>query len=114
MWENRKRTTKFWIKAVIFIPLAIAAGIIIFGGIVMLLWNALIPNIFGLSAITFWQALGILVLARILFGGFGKSHHSKSKSRFDHRTWMKLSPEEREEMKKRWRERCNPVKTAEE
>jgi|GEM_PF-414677 len=38
--------------------------------IVMALWNSLLPDIIGVRAITFWQAMGILVLSKILFGGF--------------------------------------------
>ena len=48
--------------------LVVAAGI---GAIVMLLWNWLMPVIFGLPALSLWQALGLLVLMRILFGSFG-------------------------------------------
>lgn len=43
--------------------------------VVMLLWNTLIPPIIGWSAINYWQAVGLLVLVRILFGGFGHLHH---------------------------------------
>lgn len=43
------------------------------GGLVfMLLWNALLPAIFGLKAIGYLQAVGLLVLAKILFGGWGR------------------------------------------
>ena len=61
-----------------FIPLGLAA-IAGFTAIVMLLWNALLPDIFGITTITFWQALGILILSKILFGGFGpgKGDHHK-------------------------------------
>lgn len=45
--------------------------IAILGAVVMLLWHFLIPGIFGLAAINIWQALGLFVLARILFGGLG-------------------------------------------
>ncbi len=45
-------------------------GVIAFGSIVMLLWNALMPVIFHLPAITFWQALGLFLLAKILFSSF--------------------------------------------
>lgn len=38
----------------------------------MLLWNALLPAIFGIVTITYWQALGLVILGRLLFGGFGK------------------------------------------
>jgi hypothetical protein len=55
-------------------PLAIA-GLALFiaigGQVVMYLWNAILPDLFGLRTITFWQALGLLALCRILFGGFG-------------------------------------------
>lgn len=43
--------------------------------IVMLLWNALLPVIFGISVINYWQAAGLIVLSRLLFGGFGKFGH---------------------------------------
>ena len=59
----------FWIA-----PLALAAMVLfafIGGIVVMALWNWLLPTLFGIHVITFWQALGILILARILFGGFG-------------------------------------------
>src|SRR6202051_1980112 len=59
-------------------PLAIV-GILLFifigGEIVLHLWNWLLPPLFGWRQITFWQAIGLLVLCRILFGGLG-SHHS--------------------------------------
>jgi hypothetical protein len=48
----------------------VLAAIAGFGAVVMLLWNALVPTIFGLAVINFWQALGLLVLARLFFGGF--------------------------------------------
>jgi hypothetical protein len=70
--------------------LAAAGFAFVFGYFVMLLWNWLMPEIFGLIAITFWQAAGIVLLARLVFGGFKHGHdHSKknphSKSSFlDH------------------------------
>ena len=51
--------------------LAMAVFVAIGGGVVQLLWNWLLPAIFGWKQITFWQALGLLALCRILFGGFG-------------------------------------------
>lgn len=86
----------------IFIWIAIAAAL---GAIVMLLWNLLIPGIFGLAAISFWQALGLFVLARILFGGFrprrpGMMHHHhpmhhKMGENPIHEKWQKMTPEQR-------------------
>ena len=65
-------------------PLAIL-GMIAFlaigGTIVMNLWNWLAPDLFGLREITFWQALGLLALCRILFGGSGWRGHMRSNVR---------------------------------
>lgn len=60
-----------------------------FGAVVMLLWNALVPELFGGPVIGFWQAAGLLVLCRILLGGFGG--HGGPAGR-----WHRMSPEERE------------------
>lgn len=43
--------------------------------ILMHLWNALLPAIFGITSITYWQALGLFILSKILFGGFGRGPH---------------------------------------
>jgi hypothetical protein len=88
-----------FLKHVLF-GLAIVAG---FSAAAMLLWNALVPGIFGLGAINFWQALGLLCLARLLFGGFGMFHghhgrgwgkHSRNPMR---EKWERMTPEERKE-----------------
>lgn len=52
-------------KGIVFV---LIAGTV-FTALVMYLWNWLMPEIFGLTSITFWQALGLLVLSKILFGG---------------------------------------------
>lgn len=106
---NGKRSKKFWIFAAIFGPLAIAAGVFIFGSVVMWLWNAILPGLFGISTISFWQALGILVLSKILFGGFGGHHRHGHGSRHNSERWMHLNPEEREKMKSAWRSRCQTI-----
>ena len=76
--------------------LAIAAGV---SAVVMLLWNWLMPSLFGLITISFWQALGILVLCRLLFGGLGSWHNRMHGGRMNHihEKWMKMTPEQREE-----------------
>jgi len=80
MCYSENRGKKFWIRRAIFIPIAIVAGVFIFGSLVMFLWNSILPAVLGVSIITFWQALGILVLSKILFGGFrgGHGHHHKA------------------------------------
>jgi len=69
---------------ILLTPLAIM-GILFFivvgGGVVLLLWNWLLPPLFGLPAITFLQALGLLALCRILFGGFSSGGRARSRVR---------------------------------
>ena len=96
-------------KRLIWIAPAAILGIVIFswigGEVVMLLWNWLAPALFGLRQITFWQALGLLALSRILFGGFGfggGGHRSHSRGRMRGRMverWEQMTPEEREKFR---------------
>jgi hypothetical protein len=85
------------------------------GEIVMQLWNWLLPQLFGIRQITFWQALGILTLCRILFGGFGfrGSDRSNVRRRIKERAEKRMAerleqmpPDERERFRQSWRERC--------
>jgi len=76
------------------------------GEIVMLLWNWLLPSLFGWREIRFWQAYGILALCRILFGGHG--WHRPARSNFRHRMkerCARMTPEERERFRQRMAER---------
>lgn len=73
-----------------YIPLFIIlffVAVTVFGYVVMGLWNWLIPTLFGGPIITFWQAMGILVLAKILFGGFGHGHTKNNKCDSHHDEW---------------------------
>lgn len=95
-----------------FFPLIALALLLAFGGIVMLLWNAILPDLLGIQFITYWQAVGLLLLCRILFGNFGKGRPGagtppqwKGRSQWREK-WMNMTPEERERMKEEWRERC--------
>jgi hypothetical protein len=96
---------KWWI--ILVAPPAIVLFTWIFGEVVMHLWNWLLPMLFGWRQITFWQALGLLVLCRILFGGWGGhgSDHSRSRRRWADR-WDRMTPEEREKFRQGWRSRC--------
>lgn len=74
------------------------------GGVVMALWNAIIPDVIpSVQPIGFWQAIGLLVLCKILFGSFGHRHNRW------HQRWDNMSDEEREKMRERfknhWRSR---------
>ncbi|MDR0755031.1 MAG: hypothetical protein LBF04_06550 [Prevotellaceae bacterium] len=79
--------------------------IVVFGIAVMLLWNWLMPAILNLKIINFWQALGMLALARILFGGMAGKRWEAHKYRHHHNAFrnefMKMSTEEREDFIKR-------------
>ena len=86
------------------IALMVIVGIAALGWVVMLLWNWLMPALFaGTSQVDYLQALGILLLSRILFGGFRGSCHGHWK---EHRQrWESMTPEEREQLKGRFRNR---------
>jgi hypothetical protein len=82
------------------------AMVAVFGVGVLFLWNALIPGIFGLPFINYWQAAGLLLFARILFGGFGGGRfmphfgQNRDERLFHHgnplrEKWMNMTDDER-------------------
>ena len=77
--SNFERVVKKIVK-VIFIIILIILLFLLFGYGFMYLWNWLMPDIFGLTTVNYWQAVGILVMAKILFGGFGE-HKSEKKGK---------------------------------
>jgi hypothetical protein len=82
------------------LALAMVCGVAVLGGLVMLLWNWLMPALFsGVGIIDYWQALGLLLLSKILFGGGrgffrGHRHHPDS-----------MTEEEREQLKRHFKSR---------
>ena len=70
------------IGTVIFIAILIVTFIVLFGLVLMYLWNWLMPELFGLGTIGFWQALGIGLLAKLLFG-FGGDRDKEKKCKHD-------------------------------
>jgi hypothetical protein len=98
---------KIWIALIA--PPAIVLFVWLFGEIVMRLWNWLLPGLFGWHSITLWQALGLLVLCRILFGGFGNSgNRGGHQRRRGREMWDSMTPEEREAFRQSMRDRCGP------
>ena len=91
----------------ILVIVAVAATAFSFA--VMALWNRLMPPIFGLHAISVWQALGLLVLSKILFGGFhGRPAFAiRWRERMMER-WEQMTPEEREKFRAGMRGGCGP------
>ena len=100
---NKRMRKMAWIAPAAIVGMAVF--IAIGGTVVMFLWNWLVPMLFGLPMITFWQSIGLLALGRILFGGFGLgggSHRCHSKGRIRERMderWEKMTAEEREKMR---------------
>lgn len=88
-------------KHLVFIPLFCVGFVALFGCIVMVLWNWLMPDLFGLPTLSFWQAAGLLVLCKILFGGIGGGHHAHGHGCHHdgnklRERWENMTPEERE------------------
>lgn len=95
---NGRKKGKF-----VFVFFAIVAGIFLLVALLQYLWNILIPEIFGIKMISYWQAFGLLILSKILFGrGFGKPGGGFKKHR---QLDDNLSDKEREKLKSEWRRR---------
>src|SRR3954466_1426862 len=85
--------------------------LLLLSAVVMLLWNAILPPLLHVGNISYGQSIGLLVLCRILFGGFrfggpprrpfGPSNHLREK-------WMKMSDEEKAQFRNEWQKRCRP------
>lgn len=103
-------------KHLIFIPVCFVLFGACFGYIVMLLWNWLMPSIFSMGQINFWQAVGLLFLCKILFGGTGIAQHchgkhghcgcnnDKNKLR---EKWENMTPEERKKVMEEIKNKCS-------
>lgn len=107
-----------WILKGIGFAILTALCILAFGYVFMLLWNWLMPSLFNLHVITFWQGVGLLVLGKMFFGGFrsrwgrgscGHGYCGYGYGGWKHR-WrekmMNMTPEEREKFKMRLKEKC--------
>lgn len=97
------------VKIALFAILAAAVA----GFVVMSLWNVIMPAIFGIRSIGFWQALGLLILSKILFGGFrphtGGGPHWRRRMM---ERWEGMTPEEREKFKQGMRRGCGSRQNA--
>jgi hypothetical protein len=100
---------KFWIKKIIGFTIMAVAFVAFISYVVMRLWNGVLVDVTTVKEITYPQAIGILVLAKILFGGFkgncwcGKGNSWKQNMK---EKWEKMNPEEREKFKQEWRNKC--------
>jgi len=98
-----------WVKRGLKIGAIGVVAIAVFGFVVMGLWNWLAPAVFGLRSITFWQALGVLILSKILFGGFrGRPGYGGHWRRRMSARWQQMTPEEREQFCQGMFRHCGP------
>ena len=98
----------FWARRIVLFILIGAIAILVFGGIVMLLWNNILAQVTNVHTITFLQAFGLLVLSKILFGGFrgaGGDKRYYMKQRMMNK-WNNMTPDEKEKFKQEWKKRC--------
>ena len=97
-------------KRFFLFPLFFLAGLFAVSAVVMLLWNAIIPTISGITPLSYWQAMGLFVLCRILFGGFKFSRHRNAHRHFAHHgfkdKFMDMNDEEKQQFKNQWKQRC--------
>lgn len=101
-----------WPLRVAKVILIAVAAVLLFGLVAMSLWNALIPELFNGPVLSFWQTIGLLVLAHIFFRSGGPWHRDGSwrsrhwKEKFEAKL-ASLSPEEREAFRAEWHRRCS-------
>lgn len=94
-------------KKMIFIPLLAIGALALISYIVMLLWNNLLPEILHVTAITYWQAAGILILSKILFGFGGHGGRGGAPwMRHKMERFKNMTPEEQERFREQMRARC--------
>lgn len=88
------------------IPFAVLGFVAFFTFAVHALWNGVLTDVLGVKSITYWQALGLLVLAKILFGGFpfGRGHGGW-RDRMMTKRWLSMTPEQRQQMREEMRRR---------
>jgi hypothetical protein len=110
-WHYVPRAVRMLVIAVLcFVVMALL------GWLVMSLWNWLMPGLFGLKAIGYWQAVGLMVLSRLLFGGFRATGRMEKRGKRLGEQWKKMTPEQREKfrqgMRGRWCEEMPPDATS--
>jgi len=100
---------KFRPEKIFFFAVMAIGFVLLFGFIVMWLWNAILPHAINANPLTFWQATGLLLLTRILFGSFRfgpKAGRFAARRKEWREKWMNMSEEERTVFKEKWKERC--------
>ena len=99
-------------KKILTIILLCILAVLAVGTVIMFLWNWLVPPLFNGPEIGFWQALGLFILAKLIFGFGGGRCRKGGPYAWKHRYYEKLAsmtPEERERFKEKMKEKwCSP------
>lgn len=100
-----------WLRRALKFVVLLTVVLSVLGFVVMSLWNWLIPTLFAGPKLNFWQALGLLLLSRILVGGLrgGHMHHGYWRHRLRER-WERMTPEERKNFRHRLHHHCGWAK----
>lgn len=106
--SNIPKPLKILFFVTVFIAIASAVSFV-----VMCLWNNILTDVTSVKPLTFWQAAGLLLLAKILFGGFGGGKGKWKKRKEWKNKWMNMSPDERQEAKSRWKAHCEKKRVKE-
>ena len=104
---------RYWVRKFLMFLLIGIGAILLFGFLVMTLWNSILPAVINVSTISFGQALGILILSKILFGGFGGGWGGRRRQNWKQHMenkWSNMSPEDRQKFQQNWRTRCSDMK----
>jgi hypothetical protein len=110
--EDAMRTSRRILKGVAILAI-VAAVLALIGTVVMLLWNALVPPLFHGPPLSYWQAVGLLLLSRILFGGLrGRTGGWHWRQRRWRERWEQLTPEERARLREQFGSRCGRASAA--
>jgi hypothetical protein len=113
---RRNQMRSRWIFRILKFAAFLAVAFLVFGFVVTRLWNFVMPPLFGFHLITFWQAVALVILGKLLFGGFrprpgGMFWGGRMRER-----WEQMTPEQREKFREGMRGRCGhfqPQATAE-
>jgi hypothetical protein len=109
MFKNKQHSS--WkqtpLKMLFFVVVFVAFAATL-SWLIMFLWNNILTEVTGVKPLNFWKAAGLLLLAKILFGGFRRRRpNRRGPGSADWRTkWMQMSEEERLEAKSKWKEHC--------
>lgn len=112
MFKDNHSSSRFKPLKILLFTGVFIAFIMAVSTIVMLLWNAILPEVTGFKPLNLWQAAGLLVLSKILFGGFRRrgQHWRDAKKEDGSNKLMNMNNEERAAAKSRWQEYCNQKK----